>query len=266
VYVQARNKRFDQKGTFTIKNGDVWDEETIRRLEELCLRSDALKQAREETEREIKRSQPTTVHSIDERKRWLSGKEPRDRAMLERYFEGSDDLERSKWLARCDEARIQANRSYTEIQAELFSFETEMANHERLPALLGRVVPLECEDDDERTYALYRSAVWCSERELKPEQWQILVDNFLEREDAELAAALTPLAPGGESETIRLRIPPEVRRAVWIRDQGKCARCGSRERLEYDHIVPVSRGGSNTERNIELLCEFHNRAKSNNIS
>jgi len=59
----------------------------------------------------------------------------------------------------------------------------------------------------------------------------------------------------------RDRIPEPVRIAVWRRDEGKCNRCGSRENLEYDHIIPVSRGGSNTERNVELLCERCNREK-----
>ncbi len=63
----------------------------------------------------------------------------------------------------------------------------------------------------------------------------------------------------------RARIPEEVRIAVWRRDQGRCARCGSRENLEYDHIVPVSRGGGNTVRNIELLCQDCNRSKGNRI-
>jgi len=63
----------------------------------------------------------------------------------------------------------------------------------------------------------------------------------------------------------RTRIPEDVRIAVWRRDQGKCARCGSRENLEYDHIVPVSRGGGNTARNIELLCQDCNRSKGNRI-
>lgn len=63
----------------------------------------------------------------------------------------------------------------------------------------------------------------------------------------------------------RPRIPEKVRIEVWRRDGGKCARCGSREKLEYDHIVPISKGGSNTARNIELLCEKCNRSKSNNV-
>ncbi|MFT3890452.1 MAG: HNH endonuclease signature motif containing protein [Anaerolineales bacterium] len=63
----------------------------------------------------------------------------------------------------------------------------------------------------------------------------------------------------------RNRIPEDVRIAVWRRDQGKCAKCGSRENLEYDHIVPVSKGGGNTARNIELLCQTCNRAKGDRI-
>lgn len=60
-------------------------------------------------------------------------------------------------------------------------------------------------------------------------------------------------------------IPESVRREVWRRDQGKCVECGSKENLEFDHIIPVSKGGSNTARNIQLLCEKCNRQKSNNI-
>jgi HNH endonuclease len=63
----------------------------------------------------------------------------------------------------------------------------------------------------------------------------------------------------------RERIPDEVRLFVWQRDQGKCVKCGSPEQLEYDHIIPIARGGSNTERNIQLLCETCNREKGANI-
>lgn len=56
-------------------------------------------------------------------------------------------------------------------------------------------------------------------------------------------------------------IPASVKIAVWRRDGGKCVECGSKEKLEYDHIIPLSKGGSNTERNIQLLCEKCNRKK-----
>jgi hypothetical protein len=61
-------------------------------------------------------------------------------------------------------------------------------------------------------------------------------------------------------------IPGDVKNAVWRRDQGRCAACGSSERLEFDHIVPHSRGGSSTYRNVQLLCEPCNRGKGAALS
>jgi hypothetical protein len=63
----------------------------------------------------------------------------------------------------------------------------------------------------------------------------------------------------------REQIPEEVRMYVWRRDNGRCVKCNSDKDLEFDHIIPVSEGGSNTERNIQLLCSKCNREKSNKI-
>jgi hypothetical protein len=63
----------------------------------------------------------------------------------------------------------------------------------------------------------------------------------------------------------RESIGEEVRIFVWRRDEGRCVKCGKQERLEFDHIIPVSKGGSSTERNIQLLCESCNRKKSDAI-
>ena len=67
------------------------------------------------------------------------------------------------------------------------------------------------------------------------------------------------------SDSRRERIPSSVKREVWQRDKGKCVECGSNKNLEYDHIIPVSRGGANSFRNLQLLCEKCNRRKSANI-
>jgi 5-methylcytosine-specific restriction endonuclease McrA len=64
-----------------------------------------------------------------------------------------------------------------------------------------------------------------------------------------------------EAQRARRPIPESVRHEVWRRDEGRCVDCGSRVNLEYDHIVPVSGGGSNTARNIALRCERCNRQK-----
>lgn len=65
--------------------------------------------------------------------------------------------------------------------------------------------------------------------------------------------------------TLREPISQQVKMYVWQRDKGKCTKCGKNEKLEYDHIIPVAKGGSDTERNIRLLCESCNRTKGANI-
>ena len=56
-------------------------------------------------------------------------------------------------------------------------------------------------------------------------------------------------------------IPEDVRIFVWRRDEGRCVSCGSQERIEFDHIIPLEKGGSSTTRNIQVLCEQWNREK-----
>ncbi|MBI1371860.1 MAG: hypothetical protein GC159_03750 [Phycisphaera sp.] len=58
-------------------------------------------------------------------------------------------------------------------------------------------------------------------------------------------------------------IPKVVQREVWRRDQGRCVECGSKEKLEFDHIIPHSKGGADSARNLQLLCESCNRRKGN---
>jgi len=61
-------------------------------------------------------------------------------------------------------------------------------------------------------------------------------------------------------------IPASVRRAVWLRDQGRCVLCGSSEDLHFDHIIPYSRGGCSWRTdNVQLLCSRHNLQKSDSL-
>jgi hypothetical protein len=65
----------------------------------------------------------------------------------------------------------------------------------------------------------------------------------------------------------RRSIPRAIKIAVWRRDGGKCVVCSARDKLHFDHIVPISKGGaSNTADNIQLLCAHHNLAKGTRLS
>jgi hypothetical protein len=57
-----------------------------------------------------------------------------------------------------------------------------------------------------------------------------------------------------EDEVARNMITQELKDIVRERDNDKCAVCHGYEELDYDHIVPLLKGGSNTSRNIRLLC------------
>ena len=60
-------------------------------------------------------------------------------------------------------------------------------------------------------------------------------------------------------------IPRAVRQRVWQRYGGKCVECDAADYLEFDHIIPVAKGGSNSESNIQLLCRRCNLKKSDRI-
>jgi hypothetical protein len=76
-----------------------------------------------------------------------------------------------------------------------------------------------------------------------------------ERPDARRRRASRPMSR---------HVPAWVRRAVWARDEGRCAfvgvvgRCGETGFLEYHHVIPFSEGGATNAANIELRCRAHN--------
>lgn len=66
----------------------------------------------------------------------------------------------------------------------------------------------------------------------------------------------------------RQRIPGKLRHQVFVRDNYRCVECGATNKetqLEIDHIIPVSKGGTNDINNLQTLCRECNRAKSATI-
>ncbi len=72
-------------------------------------------------------------------------------------------------------------------------------------------------------------------------------------------------------QSARKSIPLELRVQILVRDEYCCCICGAsrhldrRVQLEVDHILPVSRGGTNRPDNLQTLCWKCNRGKSNRV-
>lgn len=77
----------------------------------------------------------------------------------------------------------------------------------------------------------------------------------------EKAHALQAMTAQLDDRSRRERIPQQVKVAVWQRDLGRCVECGDQKNLEFDHVIPIAMGGSNRERNLQLLCATCNRSK-----
>ncbi|MBB1091978.1 TerD family protein [Rhodopseudomonas palustris] len=68
-----------------------------------------------------------------------------------------------------------------------------------------------------------------------------------------------------EDDAVNRHIAQHIKIAVWQRDGGKCVQCGATSYLEFDHIIPFSKGGANTVDNLQLLCRRCNLAKGDRI-
>ena len=101
-------------------------------------------------------------------------------------------------------------------------------------------------------------------KELEEENRKKILKEYLEEENRKkiLKEKLEKL----EIDKDNRYIPSSVKEEVWNRDNGRCIYCGSTVKLEYDHIIPYSKGGtSKSSQNIQLLCLQCNRSKKDKI-
>lgn len=67
--------------------------------------------------------------------------------------------------------------------------------------------------------------------------------------------------PTQRSQTIRRVISPQRVLAVFADDDYRCVECGARNDLTVDHIVPVSKGGTDDRANLQTMCRPCNSRK-----
>jgi 5-methylcytosine-specific restriction protein A len=66
-----------------------------------------------------------------------------------------------------------------------------------------------------------------------------------------------------KTKFVRKKISKTLRKLVFERDKYTCQHpdCGSKLDLTIDHIVPISKGGTNDVSNLQTLCFKHNNSK-----
>lgn len=96
----------------------------------------------------------------------------------------------------------------------------------------------------------------------------MLVDHLERRRAAKTRSPRSALeAPPSWRRNSRY-VPAAVRRAVWARDQGRCAfegphgRCTETGHLEFHHVLPFAAGGPMEPDNLALRCRAHNSYES----
>lgn len=116
-----------------------------------------------------------------------------------------------------------------------------------------------------KNYWFFNNTIYSDQDDLKASQiYAVIEANRLRRQrKVENSVALQNLK---HQPVVRRGIPDDVKLLVVQRDQGQCCHCGSRVELQFDHIIPVSRGGSSNAENLQLLCGPCNRAKGANLT
>lgn len=120
---------------------------------------------------------------------------------------------------------------------------------------------------NKRCYWMFEDEFWWEDEGLSADQIKALILAGRVRRQRKIQTAMALVTDEVDPATkSRTRIPDDVRLAVWTRDGGRCVKCGATQDLEFDHLIPVSRGGSSTERNVQILCQRCNLQKSDSIA
>jgi 5-methylcytosine-specific restriction endonuclease McrA len=114
--------------------------------------------------------------------------------------------------------------------------------------------PVHLKDDEGRRYWAYRDRLYWEDEGLTPRDVAALVFEREQRRERQLERAHAVMSGADQSATRREPIPREIRVAVWERDGGRCVECAATFDLQYDHIIPLARGGATTVGNLQVLC------------
>jgi hypothetical protein len=139
------------------------------------------------------------------------------------------------------------------------------------PALVDRIQadkhaePVAVATSGSRTWWAVGDAFFWENAGYKPQDVLALVRDRERRHERELDRAHMLMGAEAAREHKRERPNKAMRQEVFARDGGACVECGSTFDIQYDHIIPIALGGSNSVGNLQILCGECNRAKSASI-
>lgn len=123
-------------------------------------------------------------------------------------------------------------------------------------------VPVAVAADAPRTWWMFRGRFFWEDDGLGPDEVRALLHERERRRRRRIDRAVDMMHADAAGDLPRREpLPEDVRREVFRRDGGRCARCGSDELIQFDHVIPVALGGSSTLANLQLLCAPCNREK-----
>jgi hypothetical protein len=111
---------------------------------------------------------------------------------------------------------------------------------------------------DGRRWWWFLDRFWWDDDGLQPGDVKTIVldgDLALKQHADAIARARAALLGEEAPPTPQKPVSQIVRFAVWCRDRGRCADCGSADGLGYDEILPRDEGGTGSVSNVELRCE-----------
>jgi hypothetical protein len=156
------------------------------------------------------------------------------------------------------------NKSTREVERELVKISPQSVTQERIKELTEELAELKIVVNREFLEVEEKLRGLWSHRDPKMTHADLILmamKECLKRSDPAQKKTRKILLPAPEKKPNPRYIPPQVRKAVWIRDQGKCTfeGCSSRFLVQHDHIIPVAMGGKSTVENLRLRCHAHNQ-------
>lgn len=135
-------------------------------------------------------------------------------------------------------------------------FEDRWNHQQQYPSATGRHFG--------RRYWHFQNEFYWENEGLDADQVRALIVTQKQRRSQQIDRAQSTFAMGSTPRRANARkaIPDDVKQYVWTRDGGQCRNCGSTVELQFDHIIPIARGGGNQDDNLQILCGPCNRSKS----